>query len=98
MATETKTRITRTARVPLRMRDDQKSIIERAAAIEGSSVSDFVTRNAEAAARKTVREYDTILLSPDDSLAFARALMNPPAPNAALTRAFEHRDRLIGQT
>jgi uncharacterized protein (DUF1778 family) len=57
MATTTDRDTGKRARVPLRMTEDQKALLQRAATIEGTSLSDFVTRNAEDAARRTMREH-----------------------------------------
>ncbi len=83
------------ARVPLRMTEDQKVLLQRAASLEGTSLSDFITRNAEEAARRTVREREIITLTARDSVAFVQALLDPPVPNDALTRAFQHHATLI---
>ena len=96
MSTTTERNLTKRARVPLRMTEDQKAILQRAATIEGTSLSDFVTRSAEDAARRTMREHDIITLTARDSAAFVKSLLDPPAPNDALTRAFQHRATLIG--
>ena len=41
---------------------------------------------------------EVIELSPEDSLTFAKAMLRPPKPSAALTRAFAlHRKMVIGE-
>lgn len=73
------------ARVPL----DLKRIIERAANLQGRSLTDFVIGSLEKSARETLREHEVLKLSVADSLIFAKALIHPPKPNAALRRALE---------
>ena len=71
------------ARVPVLL----KQIIQRAADLQGRSLTDFVVATLDKAARETVRERELMKLSAEDSLTFANALINPPKPNAALKRA-----------
>ena len=71
------------ARVPL----DLKRIVERAANLQGRTLTDFVIGSLEKSARETLREHDVLRLSSEDSLIFARAMIRPPKANAALRRA-----------
>ena len=45
---------------------------------------------------KAIEENSVIRLSIEGQNAFAEALLNPPAPNAALRRAFESHAALFG--
>jgi uncharacterized protein (DUF1778 family) len=48
------------------------------------------------AARRTIAEHDTIVLSERDRAVFFETLVNPPAPNERLRRAFaEHKRRVL---
>ncbi len=96
MATTTDRDTGKRARVPLRMTEDQKVLLQRAATIEGTSLSDFVTRSAEDAARRTMREHEVMTLTARDSVAFVKSLLDPPAPNDALARAFQRHAELVG--
>jgi len=87
---------TRRERVALRVTPERKVLLRRAAAIKGSSLSEFVASSAEEAALKAVREHDVMTLTAQDSIAFVEALLNPPPPNEALRRAFQHHANLIG--
>ncbi len=83
----------RRERLEARLSPEQKALLERAAALEGRSLTDFVVSNAQAAAVETIERHEVIALTARDSLAFAEALMNPPVPNARLRAAAErHRD------
>ena len=68
------------ARVPVPI----KSLIDRAAALEGRSLTDYVIATLERHAVKVVREHEILQLSTADSQAFARAMIAPPKPNRAL--------------
>jgi uncharacterized protein (DUF1778 family) len=86
---------TRTARIEARIAPDALAIIKRAAELQGRSVSDFVVAAAQEAAQHTIEETQIIRLSVVDQRAFAEAILNPPAPSAALLRAAKAHRRLI---
>ena len=72
------------ARINLRTSPEAKALIERAAAIMGSTVSSFMLQNAYEAALRLVAQQDVITLSDRDRDAFLQALEHPPEPNQAL--------------
>lgn len=75
---------TESARINLRTSPEAKALIERAAAIMGSTVSSFMLQNAYEAALRLVAQQDAITLSDRDRDAFLNALENPPKPTQAL--------------
>ena len=91
-ATETKRE-----RAHLRLDAKSKRKLERAAACEETNVSRFVLHNAVAAAELVTEARERIVLPATDWDAFHDALLNPPAPNAALRRAARrYRERIGG--
>lgn len=86
---------TRSARLEARLTETQKVLIERAAAYEGRSVTDFVVSTLAAAADSVVREHELTRLNQAQSDAFVNALLNPAAPNAALRRAARNYKRSV---
>ncbi len=78
---------TRAARLEARVTAEQKRLIERAAALQGRTVTDFVLTSVQDAARRAVEEHDRIELSVRDSEAFAHALLNPRPVNDRLRDA-----------
>jgi uncharacterized protein (DUF1778 family) len=74
-------------RMHLRLDARSKQMLERAAAYNATTVSDFVLSEALEAARRTIASRESIVLGPADWAAFHDALLNPPAPNAALKAA-----------
>ena len=80
------TNATESARINLRTSPQAKALIERAAAIMGSTVSSFMLQNAYEAASRVVANNDTILLSQADFEAFIGACENPAEPNEALIK------------
>ena len=75
---------TRAARLEARITGEQKSLIERAAALQGRSVSEFVVTSVQDAARRAVAEHHQLALSVRDSEAFVEALLNPKPVNDRL--------------
>jgi len=86
----------RTARLEARITPATLAVVRRAAEIRGRSVSDFVVAAAEEAASRTIEETDIIRLSVEGQRQVADLLLNPPAPNRALKRAFRSRRELFG--
>lgn len=74
-----------------------KELTERAAALSGQSVTEFVVSSARLAAEHAVKEEFVLRLTRDESARLARVLMEPGQPNAALLRAAERRQRLFGE-
>ncbi len=84
-------------RLEARITSRQKQLLQQAADIEGRSLSDFVVTSAQVAARRLILEHRLVDLSSRDSEAFARVLLNPPAPNAALRAAANRFSRSRGR-
>lgn len=75
---------TESARINLRTSPEAKALIERAAAIMGSTVSGFMLQNAYEAARRIVADEDTLVLSQQAFEAFIATCEKPPKPTPAL--------------
>ena len=74
-------------RMHLRLDAKAKRTLERAAAYEETSVSDFVLANAVAAAERVIDSHEKVTLSVRDWDVFYDALINPPDPNEKLKEA-----------
>ena len=74
----------RSARLETRVTLDQKNLIERAAALQSRTVTDFVLSSVQEAARRTIEEHQRLDLSVRDSAAFVEALLNPQPVNDRL--------------
>lgn len=81
--------IARSMRLETRVTPETKALLQRAAAIRGRSLSDFVVASAQAEAERTVREHDVIALSVRDSQRFAELVLNPSEPNERLRAAMQ---------
>ena len=75
------------ARLEARLPASVYALLKRAAELKGRSITDFVVSAAHDAAQRTIEEEGIMRLSAEDQVRFAKALINPPAPNAALKRA-----------
>ena len=103
MATITKTRIKRSApkskayRFDARLNEDQKTLIQRAADIEGRTMTDFVLHSAETAAERTIEERAMLILSARESEAFVDAILHPAEPRSVLRVAARHYKTVVGR-
>jgi uncharacterized protein (DUF1778 family) len=74
-------------RFDARLTESQKLLIQRAADLEGRSMTDFVLRSAEIAAERTIERRATLVLTARETEAFVDALLKPASPGPALRRA-----------
>jgi uncharacterized protein (DUF1778 family) len=81
--------ITKAQRLQVRLDAHAKSVLQRAADYSRTTVSQFVMTTAVAEAERVVRENEVVTLSDPDWKLFYDALVDPPAPNKALRRAFD---------
>ncbi len=77
----------RGARLEARISLAQKARLQRAAALSGRTLSEFVLASAQEAADRVIASHDSIQLSRDEQQAFVAALLNPPAPSPRLQQA-----------
>ena len=70
-------------RLEARVTPDQKRLIERAAELRGTSVTDFLIFSAQRAATETIRDFEILSLRDQAREVFVSAILNPPAPNVA---------------
>ena len=72
-----------------------KKLVERAAALERRSLTDFCLTELTQATQATITRHETIVLSERDREVFFDALVHPPKPNARLKRAFQSAKKRI---
>jgi len=68
----------RSDRLVARITREDKSLLTRAAALEGSSLASFVVSHIRDAAQEVIRRHDSIQLSESESRRFVKALLAPP--------------------
>ena len=69
--------------------------METAASLRGLTMTAYVTAIMGDDARRTIAESSILKLSRDDQAAFAKALIDPPTPNARLVAAKRRHATLI---
>ncbi len=87
---------TKDDRLQVRLDAESKSVLQRAASYRHKTVSQFVLATAMEEAEKVIRENEIVTLSSPDWKLFYDALTNPPAPNAALRKAFAKYKKAAG--
>lgn len=86
----------RQERLGFRVDEPTKALIERAAQLERRKLTDFCMTALTEAARRTIAEHETLVLSERDRAVFFDTLVNPPASSERLERAIaEHRRRVV---
>jgi uncharacterized protein (DUF1778 family) len=83
------------ARLEARISHDLHVTVKRAAEIQGRTMTDFVIHALQVAAAEAIGQADQVRLSIVDQDAFARALISPVKPNAALKGAFAKANKLL---
>ena len=78
---------TRNERLEARVSREQKALFQRAAELQGRTLTDFVIASVHEAALRTIEEIRTIRLDADESRVFAEALLNPREPTDRLRKA-----------
>jgi uncharacterized protein (DUF1778 family) len=84
-----------TSRLEARIPTDLYEVMERAATLRGLTMTAYVTSTMVSDAQRTIEQSAIIRLSRDDQMAFAKALIDPPAPNARLVAAKRRHAALI---
>jgi uncharacterized protein (DUF1778 family) len=85
------------SRLDLRIDNEDRSLIEQAAAIARQSLSDFIIPTAVHKARRIIKQHHTTVLSERDWKAFLEMLDSDAAPNAALRKAISRYNRAYGK-
>ena len=70
----------------LRIKPEERALIDRAAKLRGMNRTSFVLDAARAAAEETLLDQTVIAISPAAHAAFLARLDAPPAPNARLRK------------
>lgn len=77
----------RSERLEARISAEQKAMIQRAAELQGRTLTDFVIASAHEAAVRAIDEVETIRLNEAESRAFAEGLLDPREPSDRLRAA-----------
>ena len=80
----------KSSRIETRVSQEQKELIERAAAFSGRTISEFVLAHIEVAAKKIIEEHEKLHLDQAQSRILVDALLTPKKPNKKLKLAMEN--------
>jgi uncharacterized protein (DUF1778 family) len=86
-----------TQRLEARVSAEQKLFFQRAAALRGVSLTDFMIDSMREAAVKTVEEHDLLRLTAAEREIFVNVLLNPPDPNEALRLATKRYKKMLAR-
>jgi uncharacterized protein (DUF1778 family) len=68
-----------------------------AAALRGTSVTEFVVASAQEAATAAIKDYELLTLHGEAREVFVNAILNPPAPNEAARKAARRYGQQMGR-
>lgn len=74
-------------RFDARLNEEQKVLIQKAADLEGRTMTDFVLRSAQAAAERTLQDRTMLVLSARETETFVDAVLKPAEPGPVLRAA-----------
>ena len=86
----------RTERLEARISSEQKALFQRAAELQGRTLTDFVVASVHESAVKAIAELEAIRLTAAESRAFAEALLHPREPIPELRTAAERYRKMVG--
>lgn len=85
------------ARLEARVDAEIKSRWQRAAELQGLTLTDFVISSLQESASKIIQHHETMKLSKKDTEAFVNAVINASEPNENLIAAAKEYKNIIGQ-
>jgi|ERR1044071_3234299 uncharacterized protein (DUF1778 family) len=84
-------------RLEARITPAQKRLIERAAELRGTTVTEFVVASAQQAAADTIKDFEVLTLRDHARKVFVNAILNPPPPSEpARAAARRYKAQLVG--
>ena len=84
-------------RFDARLNEEQKVLLQKAADLQGRTMTDFVLHSAEAAAERTIEERAMLILSARETEVFVDAILNPREPGSVLRAAARHYRNTLGR-
>lgn len=96
MTTKAKPERSQSERLEARVSKEQKELFQRAADIQGLTLTDFVISSMHNAAVRAIQEHEMMQLIGRDREVFLEALLNPPEPSASLRAAAQRYKQVMG--
>jgi uncharacterized protein (DUF1778 family) len=87
----TASKIAKRESLNLRIKPDERGLIDQAAKLQGKTRTDFVLDAARKAAEEALLDRTLIVVSPEAYAAFVKKLDAPPRPNTKLRRLMQTR-------
>jgi uncharacterized protein (DUF1778 family) len=84
-------------RFDARLNQEQKVLIQRAADLQGRTMTDFVLHSAEAEAERTIEERAMLILSVRATEEFVDAILHPAEPGPVLRAAARHYKKMTSR-
>ncbi len=81
-------------RIDLRLNEEDKNMIEEAAAMTNQSISQFMVSTASLRAVEVIEQHRRLILSEESWNLVQNALDNPPSPNSRLKQAARRLQKL----
>jgi uncharacterized protein (DUF1778 family) len=97
VARKRKSQKSKAYRFDARLNEEQKFLLQKAADLEGRTMTDFVLHSAEAAAGRTIEERAMLILSARETEVFVDAILYPREPGSALRASARHYKNTIGR-
>ncbi|WGV28870.1 DUF1778 domain-containing protein [Halotia branconii CENA392] len=95
-SSQEKSKQSKAERLEARISKEQKELFQRAAKIQGRTLTDFVISSLLNAANQVIQENEMMILSRKDQEVFVEALLNPPEPSAKLKAAAQRYKQNMG--
>jgi uncharacterized protein (DUF1778 family) len=87
----------RQERLEARISREQKKLFQKAAELQGRTVTEFVVSSAQEAAMRAIEERTVMRLSERDREVFVSALLSPTVPTGRLAKAARRYKRLTAE-
>lgn len=84
-------------RFQIRLSARQRDLLERAAVLEGRTLTDFVLTHAQTAAQRTIETESLLVLSERDTTAFLSAMHSSWEPSKAVRDDIRAMEMLLGE-
>lgn len=96
MTSKAKPERSKSERLEARITKEQKELFQRAADLQGLTLTDFMISSMQSAAVRAIQEHEMMQLIGRDREVFLEALLNPPEPSERLRAAARRYKQAMG--
>jgi len=97
VARKRKSQKSKAYRFDARLNEEQKVLLQKAADLEGRTMTDFVLQSAQAAAGRTIEERAMLILSARETEVFVDAILNRRDPGSVLRASARRYKNTVGR-